>query len=606
MVKLNERKKLRKIIGNALYSLVPFELFYKIIGAVILIPILISILNGTVRLSGFSYVTEENIFDFLLKPQTIFILLLLIIFFALYVFIEISAIVISVNNALYGKRITLRYLVYQVLLSVKKTLFYKNLPMFLIALIFVPLVGVGFSSSAISNISILNYVYRLVDDITWLKVICNILFFVICAVAILFMFAFQYYLLNKESPLKSLRLSVSLVIKKYKKILKGFGLFFLIIILPLILIFLLIFGMLYLLILGTNNLPGYVTIIFSIMIASSVFMLFIIQTLSVISFFIFSTALFFECGENKYVPIHPEEYKKITYGRIGKIQKVVFSVTALLVIGQAILFYLRLDQGLLDNVDGSTLVTAHRGMANKAPENSLSSINYAILEYIDFVEIDVQETKDGRIVLVHDSNLKKYTRGVINKNIWDTNYDEIKDLDFGSWYGPDFKDERIATLEDAIALCDGKIRINIELKDNGHSVDLPRRVHAILEENDFINSCVITSQNITFLRQMKELSEEYEVGYLVSLGLGKYYNETDMDFYSVNYNFVTKELVTKLHKRGQKIHAWTVDDPDEIERLTELGVDNIITDKADEVKKQVIIKRTKTSFFIGKLVDLIS
>ena len=105
---------------------------------------------------------------------------------------------------------------------------------------------------------------------------------------------------------------------------------------------------------------------------------------------------------------------------------------------------------------------------------------------------------------------------------------------------------------------------------------------------------------------MKELSEEYEVGYLVSLGLGKYYNETDMDFYSVNYNFVTKDLVTKLHKRGQKIHAWTVDDPDEIERLTELGVDNIITDKADEVKKQVIIKRTKTSFFIGKLVDLIS
>ena len=118
---MNERKKLRRIIGNALYSLVPFELFYKIIGAVIFIPILISILNGTVRLSGFSYVTEENIFDFLLKPLTIFILFLLIIFFALYVFIEISAIVISINNALYGKRITLRYLVYQVLLSVKKT-----------------------------------------------------------------------------------------------------------------------------------------------------------------------------------------------------------------------------------------------------------------------------------------------------------------------------------------------------------------------------------------------------------------------------------------------------------------------------------------------------
>ena len=101
MVKLNERKKLRRIIGNALYSLVPFELFYKIIGAVIFIPILISILNGTVRLSGFSYDTEENIFDFLLKPLTIFILFLLIIFFALYVFIEISAIVISINNALY-------------------------------------------------------------------------------------------------------------------------------------------------------------------------------------------------------------------------------------------------------------------------------------------------------------------------------------------------------------------------------------------------------------------------------------------------------------------------------------------------------------------------
>lgn len=107
-------------------------------------------------------------------------------------------------------------------------------------------------------------------------------------------------------------------------------------------------------------------------------------------------------------------------------------------------------------------ITAHRGASGSAPENTLIALQKAIEAGADYAEIDVQETSDGRLVLLHDPDLKRTTG--LKKNIWQTTYNELKHLDAGSWFSDEFSAERIPLLEDAIELVRGKMLLNIELK----------------------------------------------------------------------------------------------------------------------------------------------
>ena len=95
-------------------------------------------------------------------------------------------------------------------------------------------------------------------------------------------------------------------------------------------------------------------------------------------------------------------------------------------------------------------VTAHRGSSSSAPENTLSAIRQAIADQADYAEIDVQETLDGVIVVLHDSDLMRVTGKKLN--IWETTFAKARKLDAGSWFSPEFAGEKIPTLEEAIGL----------------------------------------------------------------------------------------------------------------------------------------------------------
>src|SRR5262249_22055869 len=90
-------------------------------------------------------------------------------------------------------------------------------------------------------------------------------------------------------------------------------------------------------------------------------------------------------------------------------------------------------------------VTAHRGHARAAPENTLSAIRKAIESGADYVEMDVQQTADGVVVLLHDRDLKRVAG--VSRRLDELSYDEVRKLDVGSWFDPAFAGERVPTLE---------------------------------------------------------------------------------------------------------------------------------------------------------------
>jgi len=226
-----------------------------------------------------------------------------------------------------------------------------------------------------------------------------------------------------------------------------------------------------------------------------------------------------------------------------------------------------------------TAITAHRGASGLAPENTVAAMLKAIEFHADFAELDVQETKDGEIILLHDDDLARTTNdsGVI----WEKSLADLKGVDAGSWKGAGFTGEPIPLLKTVIDTVKGKMKLNVEIKINGHQERLEERVVQILEDKNFINDCIVTSFNRPTVEKVKELNPKLRVGLIFSEMPAEDIYRTNWHLFSVYYELVDQEFVDRAHRAGKEVHVWTVNDPETMKKMISFGVDNIITNRPD-------------------------
>lgn len=227
------------------------------------------------------------------------------------------------------------------------------------------------------------------------------------------------------------------------------------------------------------------------------------------------------------------------------------------------------------SISSDIQITSHRGFSMQAPENTLPALEAAIESLADYVEIDVQETKDGELVIFHDRNLKRIAGN--GRKIKDFTYAELQVMDFGAWFSDEYKETRILTLAQALETCKGRINMNIELKSDGPF--LAEKTMALIEAFGMQDQVIISSMNYKQLRQVKAIDENMTTGYILSGAYGSFYDDANVDFFSIRSSFVTPQLVKSAHIYGKQIHAWTVNSKAELLRLKQLNIDNIITDQ---------------------------
>lgn len=224
---------------------------------------------------------------------------------------------------------------------------------------------------------------------------------------------------------------------------------------------------------------------------------------------------------------------------------------------------------------GDIAVTAHRAGAMRAPENTLAALHLAIEEGADFAEIDVQETADGRVVVLHDADLRRVAG--VPSSIWETEFDELRQLDVGSWFAPEFSGERVATLEEFLDASRGRIGLNIELKYTAHQQRLSERVVEILRSRPPGDRVILSSLHRHGLSELRRMAPELKIGWIASARLGNLARQ-DIDFLAVEHSRITPALLSEARRRGLEIHAWTVNRPSVMQRMLHLDVDNVITD----------------------------
>jgi glycerophosphoryl diester phosphodiesterase len=219
-------------------------------------------------------------------------------------------------------------------------------------------------------------------------------------------------------------------------------------------------------------------------------------------------------------------------------------------------------------------VIAHRGYHKRAPENTLSAFKAAIEIGADFAELDVQDTRDGVIVVLHDRDLMRMAGDP--RRITDITLAEARTADMGRKAGPEFAGERIPTLAEVIALARGKIRLQIELKYYAKDRGLARKVADLIADEHFEGQCEVTSLDADGLMKAKQANPRLNVVALVTYALGDP-GRLEVDGLSVNTQVLSDRVIHAARRRGKSLYAWTVDDPRVMIRLIERGVGGLVT-----------------------------
>ncbi|AVO38379.1 glycerophosphodiester phosphodiesterase family protein [Pukyongiella litopenaei] len=233
---------------------------------------------------------------------------------------------------------------------------------------------------------------------------------------------------------------------------------------------------------------------------------------------------------------------------------------------------------LLERVtaEDDVVVIAHRGAAGLRPENTMASVEQAIADGADWVEIDVQETVDGRVVVMHDSDFMKLSG--IDLKIWDATMDDLAGIDIGSWFDPAYADQRVPLLRDVLAAARGRANVLIELKYYGHDVDLENRVIGIVEELGMQDRIATMSLKYPAVQKMLTLRPGWRTGVLAATAVGDLAG-LQGDFIAVNTGAASVHLARMVEAAGKDLYVWTVNDPLQMSQMISMGADGLITDQ---------------------------
>jgi glycerophosphoryl diester phosphodiesterase len=217
------------------------------------------------------------------------------------------------------------------------------------------------------------------------------------------------------------------------------------------------------------------------------------------------------------------------------------------------------------------LKISHRGESAYEPENTLRAIERALEYAVDMVEIDVRETRDGQIVVIHDETLERTTNG--RGYVHQASFSELRKLDAG-------KGERIQTLKEVIDLVKGKVGLVVELKDS-RTAD---KVAEILSENNLVDQTLVTSFMHSAVKRIKELNPQFKTGVIfrsAPIKPSQLALDANANALFPRYKYVTTQMVEDAHDNHLTVNVWTVDTREEIEYYVRMGVDGVVTNKPD-------------------------
>ncbi|ASN04132.1 glycerophosphodiester phosphodiesterase [Virgibacillus necropolis] len=225
---------------------------------------------------------------------------------------------------------------------------------------------------------------------------------------------------------------------------------------------------------------------------------------------------------------------------------------------------------------------AHRGSLTEAPENTLPAMEKAIEHNVKAIELDVQLTKDNRLIVVHDHNLTRYNKKT-SGFIKDYTLETIKKIDVGSSFSRRYRGITLATLEEVLEMLPEDILLNIEIKNKPVAYEgIEDILIDCLHQYNRLDNVLISSFDHDALKIVQKRAPNIKLGLLFNQKFFKpweYARNCGLTITSIHPNakHTNKKLVTESHKLGYKVYPYTVNKVKMYNRLMDFGVDGVFS-----------------------------
>lgn len=239
---------------------------------------------------------------------------------------------------------------------------------------------------------------------------------------------------------------------------------------------------------------------------------------------------------------------------------------------------------------GRPLVLAHRGARLEAPENTLPAFRRALELGADGAELDVQLTRDGAAIVLHDATLERTSDG--QGPVARATLAELRRLDAGSWFGRAFAGTRLCTLAEALEVLAPAARVNVELKGPAGKGMLAARVLEAVRGAGLAERAILSSFSLAHLVRLRRLDGRAALAWLHGPGAAgrpAFWLARLLRLQGLHplHRTVSERYVKRAHLQRLHVIPWTVNDQAEVRRMAGWGVDAIITDRPGEVRRWV-------------------
>ncbi len=592
-----------KLLQKNLGVLLQFEILYTMIGMLVRTGLL-SLLNMTMRVQNFNYLTLDNLFAFVRRPLTIIILLFIVAVLTILSLVEIQGILFIIDAGYQKKKVSfvqvLKYLV-----NHREQMFSLHyLSVCVIVLLLMPFLQIGISAGIINQINIPGFIEDYIYTNVLYTVLVSIGTLLLLWLLLRWMFAFHYVFIEGKSYKDAKQASVHLTKKRHIRL----ALWMTVMPIGIAAVWAVAAVLLIVVLLVINNLLA--SHAYTNAVLSSVgwllllFMVLVYGVTSIAMGYMLMTVLFYRWKEIdgepiKHIEIQETEKspKRVRTGRI------VTTVIAALCVGIGSLMIYGIYYGTFDiSIDSfsKTYIAAHRGASTERPENTMEAFERAVELNADWIELDVQQSKDGQIFVCHDSNLYRITG--VDVNGYDLTYDEIRELDAGSFFDEQYNDSYIPLLSEVIDFAKkNNVNLNIELKPSAYDTDFEKTIIEIIKEKNFENNCVLASLNYECLENIKAITDDIPTLYISAFAYGNILDLDAADGFSLEAESVTESMVDRIHGAGKRIWVWTVNTESEMRQFSDMGVDYILTDDVTLAKETL-----ESNALMAAIQDLIA
>jgi len=240
-------------------------------------------------------------------------------------------------------------------------------------------------------------------------------------------------------------------------------------------------------------------------------------------------------------------------------------------------------------LEGTSLVIAHRGASSLCPENTIAAVYTALDLGVDMIEVDVHQSLDGELVVIHDATVDRTTNG--EGKVKRLRLDELKALDAGSWFKSTFRNEKIPTLREVLEAAAGKAVILIELK----AKQIEMQTIQLVKDLNMAHHVIIQSFDPQQIHNVKQYAPDIPTFLLVykprhssqperaarwMISVAQYVGASGI---GIRGKWFTPELLALAAEEDLQVFVWAVDSPSRFRKFIEAGVHGIITNRPQDL-----------------------